>query len=188
MNSGEVWKDVCGYEGLYQVSNKGRVKSIYRYRKVLKPQTSNSGYLRVDLFKDKARKQFSIHRLVAIAFLPNPENKPEVNHKDECKTNNFLCNLEWVSRKENNRYGTRRQRQKANTDYRNRKVNNANQIQKASIPIIQYTKNGTFIKRWNSVSDFCRKNNKKSISPIRECCRGKRKTAYGYIFKNEKEE
>ena len=184
----EVWKDIPGYEGLYQVSNMGNVKSLFRYKKQLKPMMTNSGYLQINLFKNKIRKVFLVHRLVAIVFLDNPQNKEEVNHIDECKTNNKLSNLEWVTRTENSYHGTRIERQKKHTDYKNRKVNNRNQIKACSKPIAQYDKNGNFIKTWNSASEFCRENGKTSISSIRRCCNGERKSAYGYIFKNIEKE
>lgn len=150
----------------------------------MKPKVSNSGYERVNLFKNKQGKWYSVHRLVAMAFIKNPENKPEVNHKDECKTNNKVSNLEWVTRQENNNFGSRIYRQRSNTDYKNRKVNNQNQIRKCSIPVAQYSLDGKLIKIWESASEFCKENQKTSISPIRMCCKGKRKTAYGFIFKN----
>lgn len=96
---GEVWKDIKGYEGLYQVSNFGRVKSLFRYKKILKLCKSESGYLCVNLYKNKKMKRITVHRLVAENFI----NKPtlEVNHKDGNKENNFISNLEWVTTKEN---------------------------------------------------------------------------------------
>lgn len=182
--SSEEWRDIPGYEGLYQVSNLGRVKSLYRYKKQLKPKISNAGYERVNLFKNKQGKWHSVHRLVAMTFVENPMNKPEVNHKDECKINNKASNLEWVTRKENNIFGSRIYRQRKHTDYKNRKRNNQKQIENCSIPIAQYSIDGKLIRYWKSASEYCRENGKSSISPIRMCCKGKRKTAYGFIFKN----
>ena len=111
----EIWKDVQGYEGLYQVSNLGRVKSLgrfvvrplsqkgYRWKaeKILKPRKNHYGYLRFNLYKDGKRKTISVHRLVAIAFIPNPENKPQIDHINADKTNNTVNNLRWVTCKEN---------------------------------------------------------------------------------------
>lgn len=108
----EIWKDIKGYEGLYQVSNLGRVKSLGRFHKfpnggiyeikprILKNATETSGYLFVALYNGY-RKQYKIHRLVAEAFIPNPNNLPQVNHKDLNKQNNRVDNLEWCTASEN---------------------------------------------------------------------------------------
>ena len=102
----EVWKDVKGYEGLYQVSNLGRVKTTStNYIKTL--SKSNREYLRVQLHKNGVSKHISVHRLVATAFLDNPNKLKEVNHKDENKTNNNASNLEWCTRTHNNNFGKR---------------------------------------------------------------------------------
>lgn len=117
---GEVWKDVNGYENLYQVSNTGRVKSTsklvnHRYgsrnvqEKILAPAFNRKtlGYLVVSLSVNGISKIHLVHRLVATAFIPNPENLPQVNHKDFDKTNNSIQNLEWVSERENNCHKSR---------------------------------------------------------------------------------
>ena len=179
---GEVWKPIPNYEGFYEVSNTGKVRSVYRYRRVLKPMISNTGYERVDLFKDKDRKQFSVHRLVAMVFVGNPNQKPFVNHKDENKLNNSADNLEWVSHVENCRYGTAIVRRTEHFDYGHRKINNANQIKVCSKPIKQYTKNGSFVREWASASE-CHRETGIGISEIREVVKGKRKSAGGYVFR-----
>lgn len=110
----EVWKDIKEYEGLYQVSTFGRVRSLDRLDdanrrltgKILKGGKCTNGYLKVSLSKDSIVSQQIIHRLVAQAFIPNPENKSDVNHIDENKTNNRVDNLEWSTRKENINHGT----------------------------------------------------------------------------------
>ena len=105
----EIWKNIEGFGGLYQVSNLGRVKSSYTNR-VLKGYKDTCGYLLVGLYKNNIRSSKKIHRLVAQAFIPNPDNKSQVNHIDEDKTNNNLSNLEWVTAKENLNHGTRTER------------------------------------------------------------------------------
>lgn len=114
---GEIWKDIAGYEGYYQVSNKGRIKSVNRVvkhtssgyltlkEKLIKCRANNrDGYIRCSLCKNKKVSTFLVHRLVAFAFIKNLENKPHINHLDEIKTNNVVENLEWVTQKENNDY------------------------------------------------------------------------------------
>ena len=112
----EEWRPVVGYEGLYEVSNTGQVRSLDRfyYRlhkgKVLSPTKDRYGYLTVTLNCNGKSKTIKIHRLVAQAFLPNPDNLPQVNHKDEDKTNNNVTNLEWCTAKYNVNFGTRQER------------------------------------------------------------------------------
>lgn len=104
-------KDIKGFEGLYAVTALGQVWS-YKKEKFLKPYYSGNGYLKVSLYKDKVRKQAYVHTLVAEAYVPNdnPEEKTQVNHKSEIKTENFADNLEWTTPKENSNYGTRTER------------------------------------------------------------------------------
>ena len=103
----EIWKNIEGYEGKYQVSNLGRVKRMIGQEKVLHPKKHRNGHLQIGLHKDKKRKTMYIHRLVAQAFIPNPDNLPCVNHKDENPNNNNVDNLEWCTQKYNCNYGTR---------------------------------------------------------------------------------
>ena len=118
MTKSEVWKDVAEYEGFYQVSNRGNVRSMDRRglqgygrrERVLKPQRNSSGYLQVCLSKNGTVKRKSVHRLVAEEFILNPENLSQVNHIDEDKTNNNAKNLEWCDSKYNINYGTRTER------------------------------------------------------------------------------
>ena len=107
----EEWRDIEGYEGLYQVSNEGRVRNISKNPyKMMKPHYNQRGYCQVALSKNNKYIMAAIHRLVAKAFIPNPSNLPQVNHKDEKKDNNIVENLEWCDNKYNSRYGTRGER------------------------------------------------------------------------------
>ena len=109
MKTSEVFLSVPGYVGLYEVSDKGNVKSL-RSGKLLKQSSNRDGYKMVSLTKDGKSRGFSVHRLVALTFIPNPDGLPEVNHKDESHDNNVLENLEWISKKGNRNYGTYRER------------------------------------------------------------------------------
>ena len=180
----EIWKtaiyDDETYEG-FEVSNLGRIKSL-NYRRTGKPKLmtlfeTTNGYLRVALSKNKKKDWCYVHRLVAETFIPNPNNLPQVNHKDENKKNNFVflnedgsvdkekSNLEWKSHKGNCNHGTRNER-----------------IAKArSKKVLQFTLDGELIREWPSVAE-CERNgfNKGKVS---ECCNGKRKTYKGFIWK-----
>lgn len=124
MNNEEIWKDIIGYEGLYQVSSLGRVRSLDRYvkysngqihlhkGKVLSLVKSNLGYLLVSLCCNGKYKSISVHRLVAQAFIENPDNLPEVNHRNEDKTDNRVENLEFCDRSYNNNYGSRKDKER----------------------------------------------------------------------------
>ncbi len=107
----EEWKDIKGYEGLYQISNLGRVKSLPKVRDLyfrtderILALSTHKGYLQVGLHKNNKRKLYRVHRLVAETFIPNPNNYKEVNHKDCNKQNNYIDNLEWCDRKYNVSY------------------------------------------------------------------------------------
>ena len=128
----EQWKDIAGYEGYYQVSTMGRIRSLERWiqdrfgmkapyripEKILKPKHSQSGYLFVNLSKGGHAHNQRIHRLVAEAFISNPNGLPSVNHKNEDKSDNRVENLEWCTPSYNNEYGTRTQRSQMNQKHR----------------------------------------------------------------------
>ena len=155
-------KDVVGYENIYGVTSCGLIWS-YKRQKFLTPKCDKDGYFEVSLYKNGKVKFFRVHRLVAEAYIPNPDNLPQVNHKDECKTNNCLQNLEWCDAKYNNNYGTR-----------NEKAANSNKK-----PILQFDLNGNFIREWPSATDV----GKEVQSHICHCLNGDHKTALGYIWK-----
>ena len=171
----EIWKDIEGYEGLYQVSNVGRVKSL-RNNIILKNSIKRNGYESVKLSANNISKEYYIHRLVANAFISNPNNYLEINHKDEDKANNCADNLEWCTREYNVNYGTgTRRSQLSNTNG------------KCSKPVLQYTLEGIFIKEWKSTMDVQR-NLGFDHANISRCCKNIRKTAHGYLWKYKKEE
>lgn len=177
--STEIWKSIEGYEGLYEVSNLGRVRSLDKidslgrlHRGKIKNTQVNFGYCVVMLFNKKRYKNFRIHRLVAKAFIPNPDNLPCVNHKDEDKTNNCVDNLEWCDHLYNNNYGTKKERISL--------INTNNP--KISKKINQYSLDGFFIKQWPSMMDIERSLGYESIH-ISQVSRHLRKSAYGYIWK-----
>ena len=157
----EIWKDIKDYEGHYQVSNLSRVKSIKFGKEIILKQNIRRGYYYVGLSKNGITKNYFVHRLVAQAFLPNPNNYPCVNHKDENKLNNNVENLEYCSVLYNNTYGTRLQ--KVSEKMRNRK--------EWSKPIDVYDLNMNFIETLPSIEECGRKYNVLTIN-IRHCCNG----------------
>lgn len=162
----ELWKDIKDYEGLYQVSNWGRVKSLwFRKEKILIAVGDTKGYLKVCLCKNGKKKTFKVHRLVAEAFIPNPENFPYINHKDEVKTNNRVDNLEWCTSEYNNNYGTRIERD----------------AKTKSKTVLQFSKTGDFIREWSSTAECGR--NGFSQGNVAACCCEKRKSHKGFIWK-----
>ena len=184
MSMEEIWKDIEGYEGIYQVSNLGRVRSLEQVRtkphprntsmtmtyitkgKVLKQRKHPAGYWTVMLYKDKVAETRTVHRLVAEAFIPNPNNLPEVNHIDENKENSRVDNLEWVTKSGNMRHGTCGERM-------GRKHWKA---------IVQMTIDGKFVKRWD-----CAKHASEELglhhSAIISVCRGKANSHGGFRWR-----
>ena len=206
----EIWRDVKGYEGLYQVSNIGRVKSLERFKKTRKNKRGMNGYihiqesirvstkdykgyLRLTLSKNGKRKTFRVHRLVAEAFISNPNNLPEVNHKDENKENNFVyinedgtvdlekSNIEWCTTEYNHNYGTRNKR--VAQKQIGRKI--PFEQNKRKIGVLQINKDtNEVIRKYDSIKEAkisC--GVKTHYSHIGACCKGERKTAYGFKWR-----
>lgn len=178
----EIWKDISGYEGLYQVSNTGKIKTlekkcwnkysfITRTERILK-QNNSKGYNFVRLYKNKKAKNFTIHKLVALTFLSNEFHYKEINHIDGNKLNNCVNNLEWCSKSHNIRHAFIMGLNKARKGNKNEK----------SIKIIQYDKNMNKIKLWDCISDVERKLNINHSSIIR-CAKYKQETAGGYRWR-----
>lgn len=174
----EEWKPIEGFEELYHVSNYGRVKSLPRRgtineTRILKPCKNRDGYLQVCLYKDSTKQYKTIHRLVAEAFLPNPNNLPCINHKDENKENNNVENLEYCDIAFNNSYGTR-----------NERVSKAMTNGKLSKTVLQYDRNGNFIREWPSAREIERQLGFVNGN-ICKCCIGKPhyNTAYNFIWR-----
>lgn len=181
-----VWKDVKGYEGLYIVSDTGQVKSLFRYKKVLKPNVTKRGYCTVQLFKDGKSKRLLIHRLVAEAFIPNEYNYPQVNHIDENKTNNSVANLEWCTAKYNMNYNNGIERRIANRDYslESLKETARRNGKKVSRPVLQID-GDRIIARFESAKAASLATGI-DHSHICDAARGKYKTAGGYKWKYER--
>lgn len=182
-NTNEIWKDVVGFEGLYQVSNLGRIKSLsknvgfyFRKEKILSNCYQNNGYLVVNLSKKTEVSRKSIHRLVAQAFIPNPERKAQVNHKDGNKQNNCVSNLEWCTDSENKRHAFKTGLNKHTPPIRIGKENGS------SKSVIQYDCSMSFVKKWDCIMEAS-KNNRIDNSSITKCCKGKLKTAGGFIWR-----
>ena len=185
INKTELWKDIPEYEGFYQVSSLGRIKSLERkvwidnkkcYRTLSEkikslqkytPKDGSTSYYKIILCKEGKINTFWVHRLVAQAFIDNPDNLSQVNHIDENGLNNCINNLEWCTHKYNNQYGTKNQRC----------------AEKLEKPVDQFDKNGNYIRSFKSLDDAAKFLNKTNSSNICKVCKGERKTAYGYIWK-----
>lgn len=161
----ELWKDVKGYEGLYQVSNFGRIR---RDGRVLKTPPDSNGYCITVLCKDGIHHCTKVHQLVAEAFVPKADGDTEINHIDECKTNNRADNLEWCTRLKNIRHGTGIARRAL-----------AQKNRHGSKHITQYRLDGTFVKEFPSVREVTRELGYDRAF-ITRCAKGKHSSAYGY--------
>lgn len=180
----EIWKDIEGYEGLYQVSSLGRIKSLDRYvsngrglrllkGRILKPEITKFGYMQISLCNENVKhKRFKVHRLVAKAFIPNHNNLPQINHIDEVKTNNSLSNLEWCDAFYNQNHGTCSARKRCHL------INHP----KKSFKVAQYSLDGVYITSFPSMREATRKTGIKE-GCISNVCNGKVKSAGGYFWK-----
>ena len=177
----EIWKDIFfidngiiyDYRGFYQVSNLGRVKSLwYGQEKILNPAQNKNGYLQVYLCKNKQKQHFRLHKLIANVFLENPENKPQINHINGKKNDNRAENLEWVTSSENNKHAFNLGLKKARTGKEN----------SCSKKVLQYDMRGRLIKEWESMMDIQRELKIRN-SLISACCKGLYKQTHNYIWK-----
>lgn len=196
----EEWRDIEGYEGLYQISSEGRVKSLKRIArnnhtvdsKIRKPKIDKDGYCCVSLWIDGVSKEYFIHRLVAQAFVPNPENKPCIDHINTDRTDNRVENLRWCTHKENtnnpisrekflhNRYKVEGERRIS--IYKPTKEAIAKMAEKHKKPVGMY-KDGNLIKRFDSAADAEREDNNLKFMSISAACNGRLKTYRGYEWK-----
>lgn len=171
MKTNEVFLSVPGYEGLYEISNLGNVKSL-RSGKLMKQSNNRDGYKYVSLTKEGKSTCFGVHRLAALTFIPNPLNLPEVNHKDESHDNNCVDNLEWCSKKYNRNYGT----------YNERMSKTLKEVAPRKRSVIAYHKDGSYFKTYDSIGEAGEELGL-SGNAISQALRGKQKTAGGYIWK-----
>ena len=187
----ERWKIIHKVPN-YEVSSNGRVRNR-KNGNVLKAHKNHKGYLEVGLSYNHHKYTLKIHRIVAEAFVENPKGYPQVNHKDECKTNNCVNNLEWCTAKYNSNYGTRNQRRVNHTDFEARNQTYgyrhrldgydwSNHNQQLDRPLVALDDAGNVVKKYSSICDAARDLGKVS-SHISEAANGKRKTAYGYVWK-----
>ena len=178
----EIWKPIAGYEGVYEVSNLGKVKSLKRkvirsgksmfvHGGILKPNIINGGYEQIKLFKSGKAKMFLVHRLVAETFLPNPKKLPQVNHIDGNKLNNKLENIEWCTAKENMVHSV------------------THRIRRDIKPVDMLSEDGEYIKTFNSIKEAARESGV-SHNHISRCCREIYgcKSAGGYCWRFSKED
>ena len=185
----EIWKEIPGFDGAYQVSSLGNVRSCDRiiyYRngnprgsckhekgRIISQHISNSGYYNVPLRKNKIRKFYFVHRLVAQTFLDNPENKPQVNHIDGNRLNNQVSNLEWATRSEN-----------VNHALRTGLLHGLRgDLSPHKVAVLQYEKDGTFVREWSCMADAARFLNGTKAGIYSACRQKNCKTYKGYIWK-----
>lgn len=184
----EIWKDIKGYEGRYQVSSTGKVRALNFYRemgriKELKLIKNSTGYYVVNLYNKGKSSIKHVHRLVAESFLPNPQNKPVVDHINTIPTCNTVENLRWVTQGENvrNEISHKRRIAAVRAKFQGKTGIEANKHKK----VFQYSLNGKFIKEWGCMSDASRALNVDSGGMSR-CCKGTQTQANGFIWRYNK--
>lgn len=183
----EIWKDIVGFEGKYRVSNTGKVLSL-RYCgkdeiKELTPKINNKGYAWVQLEKgNRTHACRLIHRLVAEAFIENPNNEPIINHKDENPLNNNVDNLEWCNNSYNVRYSRSRHPLRPFRYHHKKRPNGLKYKCRLDYEILQLALTGEIVKEWPNSRTIYLETGMSDWS-ISECCRGKRKTAYGFKWR-----
>lgn len=176
MEGTDIWRDIPGYEGIYQASTEGKVKSL-NYKNTgkegeLKASLESSGYLHLVLSKDGVNKTFRVHRIIALTFLEPIPGKNHIDHIDGNRLNNSVSNLRWVSQKENNNFEPYK---KCNSESH---INN----KKLSKTVLQLSLDGTIMAEYESISEAARQRGIYHAN-ISACCRGKLKTAGHYIWK-----
>lgn len=180
----EIWKDIPGYSGLYQVSNAGRIRAYSKMRgavmlhpRMLKPRVNCHGYLQITLVNENGRKTWDMHRLIALTFIQNPENKPCIDHINTIKTDNRVENLHWVTYSENALNPITNAKQRKRVGPFAGKYGN---LHPRSIRVSQYCKDGTFLCTYGSIAEAQRITGVKNIW---KCIAGERKFAGGFIWK-----
>lgn len=187
MESNEEWRTIPGYDGLYEVSNAGRVRSLRSNTRIfdkehgiMRQKYDSKGYLRVNLHKNGKCKAELVSRLVAETFIPNPNEYPEVGHDDDCKTNNTVENLYWTTRQENLTHN--------NLNLRIRDLRNQSGLQRVvdtlSVPVIGTNINTGEEIYFSSMQEAAR--NGFESGKISMCCSGKRSTHHGYTWRKAK--
>lgn len=179
----EIWKDVVGYEGLYQVSNLGRIKSLpkYHFNKtiILQPYHNNKGYPVVSLCRNGNTEKKYVHRIVAEAFIPNPENKSEIDHINGDIKDARVSNLRWCTRKENCNFPLYREHSSKEGCWMYKRNYDLHPMAKK---IAQYTLDGKLIKVWSCAKEACDKLGL-TKSAVSQCCNGTRNMHKGFIWK-----
>lgn len=174
MNDNEIWKSINDFEELYQVSNKGRIRNASK--KILKTALNHNGYVTVYLSKHSKKYVKRVHRLVAEAFIANPDNKVQVNHIDGNKQNNNILNLEWCDASENIRHAYKNNLFEKQREMAKKKLSEHATAREVN----QIDLNGNFIKKWGCIKEAGIFFGRERPTAIVSCCKGRLNTAYGF--------